>query len=68
MNAADRLTCYAVTGLQITLSDDGRLRVCGPDHLREMARPSLLRHKAALVVELRRRGAFDTITAGQEAV
>lgn len=57
--AADRLILYEVMGLTITLAVDGGLHVKGSETLRQMARPSILKHRDALVAELRRRASLN---------
>jgi hypothetical protein len=54
VTTADRLKLYRLLGLDVSLTPDKRLNVSGPNALRDIARPSLLKHRAELIAELAR--------------
>ena len=52
MTIADRVALYAACGLDLSVTTDGRLSVKGPAMWRELARPSLLKHREAIIAHL----------------
>lgn len=52
MTIRDRLDAYVARGLDVTLTADRQLSVRGPSWLRDLARPSLLQHRDAIVAYL----------------
>jgi hypothetical protein len=52
VTVAERLDAYLACGLDLYLDADDRLRVRGPATLRDAARPSICRQKAAIVAHL----------------
>ena len=68
MTAGDRLALYEIFGLAITLLDGRRLHVRGPQQLRDIARPSILKHRDALVRELIAQRTFGTVADLREVV
>lgn len=56
LTPAQRLDGYLRYGLEITLTDDGRLRVRGPADIRAHAREAIQAHRDELVEYLLRAG------------
>jgi len=55
MNSSDRIVLYQMFGVKIDLSPDGeRLIIRGDQQHRDIARPSIMKHRAALIAELKR--------------